>query len=249
MPVDDQLKDFYDVWGSDKTYNHMAVPWSWAFDTPFSWTKQIASHFGGIRQGMCDRRGRSVIKDEGGIRNQFHHVIDIVPTILEAAAVAQPKMVDGITQSPIEGVSMAYTFDKANASAPSTHKTQYFEMMGDHAIYHDGWIASTKVIRPPWDIVGADEPGSGQHCHLGTLRPDQGLDAVGERRRQASRRSSRRCRSSSGRRRRSTRCCRSTPSVATRLVDAAAEHHRRSQRVHLDTAAHRHAERRCALRS
>ena len=153
VPVEDQLKYFYDVWGSDKTYNHMAVPWTWAFDTPFSWTKQIASHFGGIRQGMCISWPRR-IKDTGGIRNQFHHVIDIVPTILEATGIPAPETVDGIKQKPIEGVSMAYTFDKANANAPSTHKTQYFEMMGDHAIYHDGWIASTKVMRPPWDIAG-----------------------------------------------------------------------------------------------
>ena len=153
VPVADQLKYFYDIWGSDQTYNHMAVPWAWAFDTPFSWTKQIASHFGGVRQGMAISWPK-VIKDKGGIRNQFHHVIDIVPTILEAAHVKQPTMVDGIKQSPIEGVSMMYTFDKKNANAPSTHKTQYFEMMGDHAIYHDGWIASTKVMRPPWDVSG-----------------------------------------------------------------------------------------------
>ncbi|KPK57414.1 MAG: arylsulfatase [Gammaproteobacteria bacterium SG8_31] len=153
VPVAVQLEKFYDVWGSDQTYNHMAVPWAWAFDTPFSWTKQVASHFGGIRQGMAIAWPK-VIKDKGGIRNQFHHVIDIVPTILEAAGVQQPEYVDGIEQSPIEGVSMAYTFDEKNADAPSTHKTQYFEMFGDHAIYHEGWIASTKVMRPPWVISG-----------------------------------------------------------------------------------------------
>jgi arylsulfatase A-like enzyme len=158
VPVADQLKYFYDAWGSDKTYNHMAVPWTWAFDTPFSWTKQIASHFGGIRQGMAVS-WPAVIKDKGGVREQFHHVIDIVPTILEATRIKPPKVVDGIPQSPIEGVSLAYTWDKANAKAPSHHHTQYFEMMGDHAIYHDGWIASTKVMRPPWEVqggVGAD---------------------------------------------------------------------------------------------
>ncbi len=153
VPVADQLKYFYDAWGSDRTYNHMAVPWAWAFDTPFTWTKQVASHFGGVRQGTAIS-WPAVIKDKGGIRNQFHHIIDVVPTILEAAKIKQPTMVDGIKQSPIEGVSMMYTFDKANANAPSRHKTQYFEMMGDHAIYHDGWIASTKVMRPPWDISG-----------------------------------------------------------------------------------------------
>jgi arylsulfatase A-like enzyme len=153
VPVEDQLKYFYDVWGTDQTYPHMAVPWAWAFDTPFSWTKQIASHFGGVRQGTAISWPK-VIKDKGGIRNQFHHMIDIVPTILEATGVRAPKIVDGIKQSPIEGVSMMYTFDRKNASAPSTHRTQYFEMMGDHAIYHDGWIASTKVMRPPWHISG-----------------------------------------------------------------------------------------------
>ena len=154
VPVEDQLKYFYDAWGTDKTYPHMAVAWTWAFDTPFSWTKQIASHFGGVRQGMAISWPK-VITDKGGIRNQFHHVIDIVPTLLEATGIKAPEIVDGIPQKPIEGVSMMYTFDKSNANAPSTHKTQYFEMMGDHAIYDDGWIASTKVMRPPWDLAGA----------------------------------------------------------------------------------------------
>jgi arylsulfatase A-like enzyme len=153
VPVADQL-NFYDVWGSDKTYPHMAVAWSWAFDTPFSWTKQIASHFGGVRQGMAIS-WPGHITDRGGIRNQFTHVIDIVPTILEATGIPAPDVVDGIAQKPIEGTSFAYTFDEANANAPSRHSTQYFEMMGDHALYHDGWIASTKVIRPPWDLAGA----------------------------------------------------------------------------------------------
>jgi arylsulfatase len=160
VPVEAQLKYFYDVWGSDQTYNHMAAPWAWAFDTPFSWVKQVASHFGGTKQGMAIS-WPNVIKDKGGIRHQFHHVIDIVPTILEAAKIRQPKVVDGIRQSPIEGLSMMYTFDKKNANTASTRKTQYFEMMGDHAVYHDGWIASTKVMRAPWvmDVsagVGAD---------------------------------------------------------------------------------------------
>jgi arylsulfatase len=152
VPVQDQLK-FYDVWGSDLTYPHMAVGWTWAFDTPFSWTKQIASHFGGVRQGMAIAWPK-VIKDQGGIRNQFHHMIDIVPTILEATGIQPPEVVDGIPQKPIEGVSMTYTFDAKNAGAPSRRHTQYFEMMGDHALYHDGWIASTKVMRPPWVVAG-----------------------------------------------------------------------------------------------
>src|SRR5262249_28931125 len=117
----------------------MAVPWTWAFDTPFSWTKQIASHLGESGKAQSSI---GPIKDGGGIRNQFHHFIDIVPTILEATGIPAPAMVDGVAQKPIEGVSMMYTFDKANANAPSTHTTQYFEMMADRAIYHDGWIAS-----------------------------------------------------------------------------------------------------------
>ena len=154
IPVEYQLEYFYDVWGSDRTYPHMAVPWTWAFDTPFSWTKQIASHFGGVRQGMAIS-WPAVIKDKGGIRNQFTHVIDIVPTILEATKIKAPDVVDGIKQSPIEGTSFMYTFDASNANTPSRHTTQYFEMMGDHAIYHDGWIASTKVMRPPWVVASA----------------------------------------------------------------------------------------------
>ena len=153
LPIDVQMK-FYDVWGSDQTYAHMAVPWTWAFDTPFSWTKQIASHFGGVRQGMAIS-WPAVIKDKGGIRNQFAHVIDIVPTLLEATKIKAPDVVDGIKQKPIEGTSFMYTFDAKNANVASRHNTQYFEMMGDHAIYHNGWIASTKVMRKPWDLAGA----------------------------------------------------------------------------------------------
>ena len=109
VPILEQLR-FYEDWGSDKTYPHMAVGWTWAFDTPFSWTKQIASHFGGTRQGMAISWPK-VITDKGGIRNQFHHMIDIVPTILEATGIRAPAVVDGIPQAPIEGVSLAYTFD------------------------------------------------------------------------------------------------------------------------------------------
>jgi arylsulfatase A-like enzyme len=142
---------YYESWGSDQTYPHMAVPWSWAFDTPFKWTKQIASHFGGTRQGMAIS-WPGHINDVGGIRSQFHHVIDIVPTILEAAGMQAPEMVDGIKQKPIEGVSMAYTFDKANANAPSKRTTQYFEMFANRGIYHDGWYAATTPPKPPWAL-------------------------------------------------------------------------------------------------
>jgi hypothetical protein len=146
---------FYDAWGSPMTTPHMAVAWSWAFDTPFKWTKQIASHFGGTRQGMVVAWPNR-IKDAGGIRAQFHHLIDIVPTILEVTGIPAPKMVNGIAQKPIEGVSFAYTFDKANA--PSAHTTQYFEMMGNRAIYHDGWMASTTPPQPPWLLGLAKMP-------------------------------------------------------------------------------------------
>jgi arylsulfatase A-like enzyme len=148
MPVEAQLK-FYDVLGSDHTTPHMSVAWSWAFDTPFKWTKQIASFFGGTRQGMSIS-WPGHIKDVGGIRTQFHHIIDIVPTILEVAGLHAPETVDGIAQKPIEGVSMAYTFDSANAKAPSKRDTQYFEMFGNRALYHDGWVATTVPPQPPW---------------------------------------------------------------------------------------------------
>ena len=157
VPVADQLKYFYDVWGSDKTYNHMAVGWTWAFDTPYKWTKQVASHFGGTRQGMCIA-WPGHINDAGGIRNQFHHVVDVVPTILEVCGIKQPETVDGIKQRPIEGVSMVYSFDKANAGAPSMHKTQYFEMFGNRGIYHDGWYANTQPISPPWKLGATPNP-------------------------------------------------------------------------------------------
>jgi arylsulfatase len=152
LPVADQMK-WYDVWGSDLTYPHMPVAWTWAFDTPFKWTKQIPSFFGGVRQGMAISWPRR-ITDKGGIRNQFHHVIDIVPTILEVTGIKAPDMVDGIGQKPIEGVSLAYTFDKANADAPSPHKIQYFEMMGVQGLYNDGWMLSAVPKRPPWQLLG-----------------------------------------------------------------------------------------------
>jgi len=155
IPIAEQLK-FYDAWGSAATYPHMAVAWSWAFDTPFKWTKQVASHFGGTRQGLAIS-WPARIKDAGGIRTQFHHIIDIVPTILEATGIKAPEVVDGIKQKPIEGVSMLYTFDKANADAPTSHHVQYFEMISNRGIYKDGWYANTVPPVPPW-VLNAPMP-------------------------------------------------------------------------------------------
>ena len=156
LPVDVQMK-WYDVWGTEHTYNHMSAGWAWAFDAPFDWFKQNASRLGGINQNMAimwpDR-----IKDKGALREQFCHVIDVLPTILEAAGIKAPEMVDGIKQAPIEGTSFAYTFDAKNAKAESRHKTQYFEMMGQWALYDDGWLLSTKVNRAPWEAFGPANP-------------------------------------------------------------------------------------------
>jgi arylsulfatase len=156
VPVDVQMK-FYDVWGTDLTYNHMSAGWSWAFDTPFDWFKQNASRLGGTNQNMVVS-WPARIKDKGALREQFVHVIDVVPTILEAASIKPPEVVDGIRQAPIEGTSFVYTFDEKNAKAPSRHKTQYFEMMGQWALYDDGWLLSTKVNRAPWQAFGPANP-------------------------------------------------------------------------------------------
>ncbi len=155
IPIADQMK-FYDLWGSAETYPHMAVAWSWAFDTPFQWTKQIASHFGGTRQGMA-MSWPARIKDAGGIRSQFHHIIDIMPTLLEATGITAPEEYRGIKQKPIEGVSMVYTWDQANEKAPSTRKVQYFEMLANRGIYDEGWYACTTPPHGPW-ILNAPLP-------------------------------------------------------------------------------------------
>ena len=172
LPVDVQMK-FYDVWGTEKTYNHMSAGWSWAFDTPFDWFKQNASRLGGINQNMVVS-WPARIKDKGALRDQFVHVIDVVPTILEAAGIKPPQSVDGIRQAPIEGTSFLYTFDAKNAKAPSRHKTQYFEMMGQWALYDDGWLLSTKVNRAPWQAFGPANPDplNNQVFQLYDLRTD-----------------------------------------------------------------------------
>jgi arylsulfatase len=156
IPAAEQMK-WYDVWGTEHTYNHMSAGWSWIFDTPFSWFKQNASKLGGIGQNMAIS-WPARIKDAGGLREQFCHVIDIVPTILEVTGISAPETVDGIKQAPIEGTSLAYTFDAKNAKQPSRHKTQYFEMFGQWALYHEGWLLSTKVNRAPWEAFGPANP-------------------------------------------------------------------------------------------
>jgi arylsulfatase A-like enzyme len=149
-----QLLAHIDDLGGPMTFNHYPVGWAHAMDTPFQWTKQIASHFGGTRNGLVIS-WPARIKDKGAIRNQFSSVIDIYPTILEAVGVRSPAMLNGVAQKPVEGVSMIYTFDDANA--PSRHRTQYFEMLGNRAVYNDGWVAATTPAVPPW-VMGQRTP-------------------------------------------------------------------------------------------
>ena len=146
----EDLIPLIDKWGGPETFPHMAAGWAVAFDAPFKWTKQVASDFGGTRNGMVIHWPQG-IKDKGGLRTQFSHVIDIAPTILEAAGLPEPKSVNGVAQTPIEGTSLVYAFD--DAKAPERHKTQYFEMFGNRAIYSDGWIART-IHRAPWQTSG-----------------------------------------------------------------------------------------------
>jgi arylsulfatase len=143
--VSDVLKH-YDELGGPNSYGHYAAGWAVAGDTPFSWTKQVASNYGGTMNGMAVHWPKG-IKSKGELRSQFHHVIDIAPTILEAAGLPEPKSVNGTAQTPIEGVSMLYAFN--DPKSESRHKTQYFEIFGNRAIYHDGWLAGT-VHRAPW---------------------------------------------------------------------------------------------------
>ena len=136
-----------DDFGTDHCENHFNVGWAWALDSPFQWMKQVASHFGGTRNAMAISWPRK-IRDAGGLRTQFHHVVDIAPTIYEVVGITPPTHVNGIEQMEIHGTSMAYTFD--DASSPSTRRSQYFEILGNRAIYHEGWIASCFHGRLPW---------------------------------------------------------------------------------------------------
>ncbi|WP_349863764.1 arylsulfatase [Leifsonia sp. WHRI 6310E] len=137
--------------GGPEAYNHYAVGWAHAMCTPYQWTKQVASHYGGTRNGTIVHWPNRIAA-RGEVRNQWHHVIDIAPTILELAGLAQPHTVNGVTQVPMHGVSMTYTFD--DAAADEGHLTQYFEIMGNRGIYHKGWTAQTRH-RTPWDVVSA----------------------------------------------------------------------------------------------
>ena len=149
------LLSIMDELGGPTTYNHYPVGWAHAMDTPFQWTKQVASHFGGTRNGLVIS-WPSRIKQTGEVRSQFSSVIDIAPTILEAAGVKEPTMINGVKQTPIEGFSMVYTFDSAKAA--TQHKTQYFELVGNRGIYEDGWMASTTPLRLPWAPPGDATP-------------------------------------------------------------------------------------------
>ena len=160
MGLDGNAGDFAQLlpererWGLPGTAPHYAVGWAWAGDTPFQWTKQIASHFGGTRNGMLVSWPAGIAA-HGELRSQFHHVIDVMPTLLEIAGIAEPASIDGVTQKPIEGTSMAYTFATSAAGTPSSRVTQYFEMFGHRALYHDGWIASCRHGRLPWVNIGS----------------------------------------------------------------------------------------------
>lgn len=177
----DQMMDHIDEWGGPNTFPHFAIGWAWAGNTPFQWTKQVASHFGGTRNGMVLHWPKG-INAKGETRSQFHHVIDVAPTVLEAAKIPQPKMVDGVEQRPMDGVSMLYTTDDGQAADRRT--TQYFEMFGNRGIYHEGWVACTRhsipwlmVPNPPlkddvWELYHVDEDFS-EANNLAAQQPEK----------------------------------------------------------------------------
>jgi arylsulfatase len=152
IPEDPEwLLDHMDDFGTARCENHYNLSWAWALDSPFQWMKQVASHFGGTRNAMAVQ-WPARIADAGGLRTQFHHVVDVMPTLLAAAGVQIPATVNGLQQLPVDGVSMLYAMEGTNG--PSTRTTQYFEMFGNRAIYHDGWIASCFHGRVPWNRFG-----------------------------------------------------------------------------------------------
>jgi arylsulfatase A-like enzyme len=168
-PPDFLIKHLDEI-GGPMAYNHYPVGWAWAMNTPFQWGKQVASHFGGTRNPLViawpDR-----VKDKGGLRAQFHHVIDIAPTILAAAGIPEPAEVNGVKQKPMEGVSMVYSFN--NAGAEDTRTVQYFELLGNRAIYKDGWIASIRHGRLPWVTgIGSSKSFDEDTWELYDLRGD-----------------------------------------------------------------------------
>ncbi len=180
-PLDKKLAAI-DELGGDKHYNHFPAGWAHAVDTPFQWTKQIASHFGGTRNGLAISWPKK-IKATGEVRDQFHHVIDIAPTLLEVIGIEPPHELDGVPQKPIEGISMAYTFDDAKAKDRRT--TQYFEMLGNQGIYHDGWMASAirgvpwvsenqpaDLLNMPWELYHVDQDFS-QSVDLAKEHPEK----------------------------------------------------------------------------
>ena len=140
--------------GTETSYNHYSIGWAWALNTPYQWTKQVASHWGGTRNGTIVHWPK-VITDGGSMRHQFSHVIDVAPTILEAAGIPEPTFVNGVMQSTMEGTSMLYSF--TDGEAPEQHDLQYFEMFGNRGIYHKGWSAVTKH-KTPWVLVGGTLP-------------------------------------------------------------------------------------------
>jgi arylsulfatase A-like enzyme len=162
----EQMMDHIDTWGGPNTFPHFAIGWAWAGNTPFQWTKQVASHFGGTRNGMVLHWPNGV-KGDGSVRSQFHHVVDVAPTVLEATKIPQPKEVNGVKQRPMDGVSMLYSADSPKAAGRRT--TQYFEMFGNRGIYHEGWVACTrhsipwmmvplpKVADDVWELYNVDE--------------------------------------------------------------------------------------------
>jgi arylsulfatase len=164
----EQMMNHLDDWGGPNTFPHFAVGWAHATNTPFQWAKQVASHFGGTRNGMVVHWPEG-IKSKSEIRSQFSHVTDIAPTVLEAAGLPFPKSVNGTEQTPFNGTSLVYSFD--NTTAPETHTTQYFEMFGNRGIYHNGWVACTRHSIP-WVMSPQSPPLSEDVWELYNVNED-----------------------------------------------------------------------------